>query len=368
MASPQSTRAMTASACIPETVHGTHMYKIHNYGVYRGFGVGRCIKSTTFTVGGHEWCIRFYPDGYNEGSKDYLSVFLELKTKNIVVRAMYDLRLVCQAIQPPLMPFNSANIRDVPPVVFDTRNEKLGAWGCVAFKKKCELLGSSYILDDSIIVACKLTVITLKDAVEVDTGLIGDIQVPPSELVTNLTKLLGAPEGADVYFKIQEQVFPAHKIVLGMRSPVFWAQFYGPMRKEHRGITTIPDMQPAVFRGLLHFIYTDSLPPMNDLDSGECEEMLRHLLVAADTYSIERMKSMCERKLCQRFDQETVATTLALADQNNCNMLKDACIEFINSLSTMDGVLASKGYKHLKRACPTIFADMWEKATKTRKI
>jgi hypothetical protein len=48
--------------------------------------------------------------------------------------------------------------------------------------------------------------------------------------------------------------------------------------------------------------------------------------------------------------------------------LKDACIEFINSSNRMNNVVASKGYEHLKRACPTIFVDIWEKAAKTRKI
>ncbi|KAF7104542.1 hypothetical protein CFC21_105434 [Triticum aestivum] len=368
MATPQNTPMLTASVCVPETVHGTHSFKIDRYDLHRGFGVGNCIQSANFTVGGHEWCIRFYPDGYNEDNKDYVSVFLQLKTKNIEVRAIYNLVLVNQAIQPPVLPSNFANFSDGPPVVFDTRNDKLEAWGFVAFKKKSEIEGSSYILDNSIIVACNLTIITLKDAKEVEAGLVGDIQVPPSELVANLSKLLGSTKGADMCFKVQNEVFHAHEIILAMRSPVFWAEFYGPKRIEHRHVKNFEDMQPGVFRELLHFIYTDSLPPMKDLNADGYEQMLGHLLVVADRYDMKRMKSMCERKFCQRFDQETVVTTLVLAVQYNCSILKDACIKFINSLSTVDGVVASKGYQQLKRECPTIFADMWEKAAKARKF
>jgi speckle-type POZ protein len=126
-------------------------------------------------------------------------------------------------------------------------------------------------------------------------------------------------------------------------------------------------MQPAVFRGLLHFIYTDSLPAMDDLDDDEREDMLRHLLVASDRYAMEMMKRMCEQKLCTSFNAESVATTLALADQHNCSELKDACIEFMISSNRVDDVLASKGYDHLKRSCPTIISDLWERAVKTRK-
>jgi speckle-type POZ protein len=52
----------------------------------------------------------------------------------------------------------------------------------------------------------------------------------------------------------------------------------------------VEDMQPAVFRGLLHFNYTDSLPAMDDLDDDEREDMLRHLLVASYRYAMEMMK------------------------------------------------------------------------------
>lgn len=126
---------------------------------------------------------------------------------------------------------------------------------------------------------------------------------------------------------------------------------------------TIEDTQPAVFRGLLHFIITDSLPSMNYPSDDFYEEMVKHLLVATDRYAM----LMCESKLYDSLHAKTVATTLALADQNHCSQLKDACVDFINSLNRMDDVMESKGYEHPKRACPTI-ADIWEKAAKTHKI
>ena len=63
------------------------------------------------------------------------------------------------------------------------------------------------------------------------------VHVPPSEssdsdLSGNLAKLLEGKKGADVTFRVGDELFPAHKIMLAMRSPVFDAQFYGPMREE----------------------------------------------------------------------------------------------------------------------------------------
>lgn len=69
-----------------------------------------------------------------------------------------------------------------------------------------------------------------------------EVQVPQSDLLDNLSDLLEAHEGADVYFKVEGQVFPAHKIILAIRSPVFKAEFYGPMRNKCGQSVTIEDI------------------------------------------------------------------------------------------------------------------------------
>lgn len=45
-----------------------------------------------------------------------------------------------------------------------------------------------------------------------------------------------------------------------MRSPVFKALLDAPMREGKEGVVTIQDVRAPVFRTLLHFVYTDSLP------------------------------------------------------------------------------------------------------------
>ncbi|KAM3371003.1 hypothetical protein ACQJBY_018388 [Aegilops geniculata] len=131
---------------------------------------------------------------------------------------------------------------------------------------------------------------------------------------------------------------------------------------------TIDEMQPAVFKAFLHFIYTDTMPSMDDLDDDDKREMVKHLLVAADKYAMERMKMICEGMLCKCLDAETIATFLALADQHHCSNLKDACIEFMLSSNRMDDVIASQGYLHLKRSFPGLFVEMFERSVKSRKI
>lgn len=57
--------------------------------------------------------------------------------------------------------------------------------------------------------------------------------------------------------------------------------------------------------------------------------MAQHLLAAADRYALERLKLLCETKLCEDVAINTVATTLALAEQHHCHQLKAVCLKFI---------------------------------------
>uniref|UniRef100_A0ACD5W3C4 Uncharacterized protein n=1 Tax=Avena sativa TaxID=4498 RepID=A0ACD5W3C4_AVESA len=239
-------------------------------------------------------------------------------------------------------------------------------WGLHKFMKRTILESSPYLQDDRLVIKCEVTVV--KEPQVEETALDLDVQVPPSDLSDNLGKLLESEEETDVTFKVKKEVFCAHRIVLAMRSPVFKAELYGPMRDKRIRNIIVKDMQPAAFKTLLHYIYTDLLPSMDDLDNNDQKEMVKHLLVAADKYAIERLKLICEGFLCRSLDVDNVADTLALADQHHCNKLKDACVEFILSTNRMDVVLASQGYAHLKRSCPAVIVDVFERATKSRKF
>ncbi|GJN36690.1 hypothetical protein PR202_gb25573 [Eleusine coracana subsp. coracana] len=220
--------------------------------------------------------------------------------------------------------------------------------------------------EDCLTIECTVTV--YKKPVKTGTKSLPKIKVPRSDIAEQFGKLLQTKDGVDVSFIVGGETFTAHKIVLATRSPVFKAELLGSLRKNGTEPITIKDLQPAVFRALLHFIYTDSLPAMDDLNGVDRCEMIRHLLVAADRYALERLNLMCQSMLCEEDLQvHNVATTLALADQHGCGMLKDACIEFITCSNVMEAVAATKGYKNLKRSCPSVVIEALEKTSKTRR-
>ncbi|XP_037437640.1 BTB/POZ and MATH domain-containing protein 2-like [Triticum dicoccoides] len=352
MAAPQGSIAMVPSRCTAETQtsRAKVAFEIADYSHLKGLGRDKCLHSSAFFIGDYKWCIRYYPDGSAyEATEGYMSVFLVLLTKNAEVRVVYTLMLVNRVSgQSIVVPSGKA------PRVF---NPKMPAWGLQKFMKTTAEVESVYVWNDCLVIECEVSVI--KETL--------NIHVPPSDLSDNLATLLVGKIGADVSFKVQGEVFPAHKNLLAMRWAVFNAEFYGPMGDKGVQDIIIDDMQPAVFKAFLHFIYTDSMPSMDDLEDDDKREMVKHLLVAADKYAMEMMKMICEEMLGRGLDVETVATMLALADQYHCSNLKDACIEFMLSSNRMDDVIASQGYAHLKRSCPVLVVDVFERTVKSRK-
>ncbi|CAL5007422.1 unnamed protein product [Urochloa decumbens] len=362
MAKSQRPRRRTASRCVQETDRCTHVFEIPGYSLHKaGLRTGDCIQSATFAVGGHEWCILCFPNGdlgeYDEQFQDYVSVFLQILSKPAEsgMRVLFDLRLVDPATGVSSSVHSDSGLFDDDGITS----------GNITFMKKSEL-EASFLRDDRVVIECDVTVIMGTPVSQAKA--LSVIPVPPSDVLDDLGKLLESEEGADVEFEVEGKVFHAHKIVLAMRSQVFKVELYGPMSDKRMKTITIEDMQPAVFRALLHFVYKDSLPAMDDLGEDQYEEMVKHLLVAADRYAMERMKVMCESILAERLHVESVAATLALADQYHCSKLKDACVGFMNSTDRMYDVMESEGCEHLKRACPAIFTEIWEKAAKSRKI
>lgn len=88
----------TTSRSVTDTINGSHRFVIEGYSLAKGMGIGKHIASDTFTIGGHQWAIYFYPDGKNpEDNSTYVSVFIALASEGTDVRALFELTLVDQS-------------------------------------------------------------------------------------------------------------------------------------------------------------------------------------------------------------------------------------------------------------------------------
>lgn len=356
----------TSSRCRASTVTATHDFEVANFSQLNGhIGAGRSVTSAPFTVGGYTWAIDLYPDGSEQRQQDCCctcfglltaaSAFVTLRGDAAGARARFTLSLVDRTGRASRHWRRRGAAR-----TFGWPHP--ASWGFHYFYLKPFLRLSRCVLDGGrLTIRCELTVLTPVVASEDTTPP----PVPAPELPGHLRGALRDGTGADVTFHVGpgREVFRAHRVILAARSPVFRAELYGHMaERDPRHVTDVVDVEPAVFEMLLEFVYTDSLPG-GGRDEGCSAATMQHLLVAADRYGMDRLKLVCEEKLCKGIVVSTVTATLALADQHHCQLLKEACIAFVSSSKNLRLVVATDEFKQLMATSPLLLKPSLDSAS-----
>ncbi|CAN6282658.1 unnamed protein product [Urochloa humidicola] len=282
-----------------------------------------------FKAAGCSWRFIYYPNGVSSASKDYISIFVALDSRvSQPIKAWSRFTLLDQNAEP--VPGHSV-YTDV------MESSEVGAThGCDLFIRRKFLEASEHLRYGCFHIMWDFFV-----------------EWPPT-----LFDLLDA----DVVFQVGGDEFSAHRSVLAARSPVFEAELLRATRED--GTTAvdcirIDDMLPDVFENLLNFAYTDLLP---DMDGTEGPMMAEHLLVAADRFNMQDLKLICEEKLCSNINEDTIANMLRFAEQHQCRLLKDACIEFLEEPPVLQVVMATDGGDLLElvaKSCPVLLKELW---------
>ncbi|ONK81899.1 uncharacterized protein A4U43_C01F34000 [Asparagus officinalis] len=351
-----SVSSPTASRSATETVNGSHKFVIEGYSLAKGMGVGKHVASDAFTVGGFQWAIYFYPDGKNpEENSAYVSVFIALASEGADVRALFELTLVDQSgREKHKVHSHFDRSLESGPYALKYRGSM---WGYKRFFRRAALETSDYLKDDCLKINCTVGVVVSV----MDCPRLHSIHVPDSDMGMHFGALLENQEGSDIVFDVAGVKFHAHKLVLAARSPVFRTSFYDGVNSEQNEIA-ITDLEPKVFKAMLHFIYMDSLVEDEVLvASGSplislSDTVAAKLLAAADKYGLERLRMMCESYLCKNISVNTVANILALADQYHAMKLKAACLKF--AAENLSAVMRSTGFEYLKEHCPSLQSEL----------
>lgn len=213
--------------------------------------------------------------------------------------------------------------------------------------------------NDSIRIRCDIAVVNLRETNKQDaTAKV--IVVPPPDMQCHFGRLLLTGEGADLKLKVNGETFLAHRRVLAARSLVFRAELFGPMKENTQASMEIEGIEARAFKVFLHYIYNDSLPEIED---SEVMAMAQHLFVVADRYDVERLKLICEEKLCSYIHTSSVGTILALAEQHGCDGLKKVCIKFLLSGRNLKAAMETDGFDHLADSCPSVVKELIAKLT-----
>lgn len=347
----------SSSKSVNETVNGSHHFTIRGYSLAKGMGPGKYISSDIFTVGGYDWAIYFYPDGKNiEDSSMYVSVFIALASEGTDVRALFELTMLDQ----------SGKVKHKVHSHFDralesgpyTLKYRGSMWGYKRFFRRASLETSDYLKDDCLSMHCTVGVVRTR----VEGPKSYSVTIPPSDMGQSLKYLLDAELGCDIVFRVGEEAFKGHKLILAARSPVFRAQFFGLIGNPKTDELEIEDIEPSVFKAMLQYIYSDELPDLIEItgSTSTCTStiVMQHLLAAADRFGLDRLKELCEAKLCEEVNVDTVATTLSLAEQHRCPQLKAICLKF--AATNLGVVMQKDGFKHLEESCPLLLSELLE--------
>ncbi|XP_078150211.1 BTB/POZ and MATH domain-containing protein 1-like [Carex rostrata] len=333
MASCEGNNNFTTSVCVNRLVSGTHHCKIIGYSAIRDAFL-KCVESSSFCIGGLEWAIRCRTSAVNYDDLSghlysHVSLSLVLLTdpaETITYAVRYELSLLDK--QGRLSEkYTRGLFKCIGQRGTGESSDVVGIESGFKYFITHDQLETLYVRDDCFTVHCSISNVLESTKVPVPA--------PAMKLRHHLGNLLESGVGADVNFQVKGEIFRAHRCVLAARSPVFHAQFFGPMSVKSYDIEPIKieDVEPIVFKGLLNFIYTDSVPEIDTAADGEPMErsdsvkLTQHLLVAADRFLVDDLYNFAEERLCERISADTVETTFALAEQYNLHRLKAACIK-----------------------------------------
>jgi speckle-type POZ protein len=325
---------------------GRHLFDVNRYGLLKDLGVGKCVNSGTFDVGGYGWSIRFYPAGSEAApaGQHHVSVYLELMTPNVEVRALFDLKLMDQSTGRWHSLFGDGGDRPMRHARFNTTfqtntlppHHPPRCWGVPSWKAS-SLETSVYIHNGGLTIRCDLSVI--KPPQTPETKQLPRIEAPPPGpgMTKDFSKLLADKDGKAVTVHVGGEAIRAHWAVLAARSPVLRKKLLDAATTSNETtapspfeITLDDDMEPAVFKAMLHFMYTDELPPdaQGHDDDDKTAELARRLFVAAEGCGIERLKRLCESLLYTNLSKRTLRATMEFAERHRCDRLRAACVQF----------------------------------------
>ncbi|KAJ4804927.1 BTB/POZ/MATH-domain protein [Rhynchospora pubera] len=335
---------VTASAVRAKTETGSHLFTVSDYSLIKGIGIGKYIQSDVFTIGGYDWVIRFHPDGASAEDKNFVAFYLMIESGSTDVKAQFAFTVLEQNGR-------SSDMKATKLYTFNSKKTDINGWGFPKFAKRSAFEVLQYLKNDSFTVKCTVNVMK---GTRLQATTPCNIVVPPSNSNQQFARLLETSDGADVTFVVKGERFKAHRCVLAARSAVFKAELFGCMREKRANTITVDDIEASVFKAMLYFIYSDSLP---DFEANS-RSMAQHLLVAADRYDLERLKLLCEDLLCKNLNVSTVANTLLLAERHNCNQLKTQCLQFMSYREVLKTVALTEAFHFLMKSFPSFLKDI----------
>jgi len=278
---------------------------------------GEVLSSEKFTIMGPDdkittWYVQLYPQGKNEDYKDQISVFLKKKTEEEIVASFVLSTLDANSVK--------QKIEELDMTTFTSKG-----WGWKNAINRKDL--SQYTPGDVLTLFFEITIFgKTKKSIEFvksdDSCLAFTDDYHHTQLANDIASLFLSKDHSDVIIRCGDKVYDCHKTILTSRSPVMKTMLESNMKEKITGDIEIKNMDHEVLEDLLEYIYSGFAPNI--------EEHTQELFAAADQYQIEKLKELCEMRLCSRLDTTNCIELLILSDLHHAQALKAASLEYLS--------------------------------------
>nr|CAH0109769.1 unnamed protein product [Daphnia galeata] len=153
----------------------------------------------------------------------------------------------------------------------------------------------------------------------------------------------------DVVFDFGSETIGAHVAVLSARSSVFAAMFQCNMQEATTRRVVIPDIEPPIFKQLLHYLYAGKAPDLRLM----ADEVAQPLLLAADKYDIQDLKDECQMLLRSRITVENAVDILVWAHYHSVTRLAEAALTFVAQCD-QETCAGQSDLEEMSKTCPEI--------------
>uniref|UniRef100_A0A182YE52 BTB domain-containing protein n=1 Tax=Anopheles stephensi TaxID=30069 RepID=A0A182YE52_ANOST len=158
----------------------------------------------------------------------------------------------------------------------------------------------------------------------------------------------------DCSFRVGEDVYHGHKLILSAASPVFEAMFYGALAEKQT--VKIADIKPLVFERMLDYIYVGTI----DFESVQNIEELLELYYCAEKYMIDSLHEKCVSYFGKNIKPNNVLKILDIAYRMNLDDIIYSCMcvlkHFFSSGMSLSNIILERNH-HLSKNCVDLILE-----------
>lgn len=250
--------------------------------------------------------LEIYPNGETASEEDYIAVYLYIDPKTAQkIMASYTISL------------QNKNGEEIIGAEGTRTFGRDTGWGSNTFTKRSKVMDEAegLLVDDKLIVLCRFSLLIF------EKNKHSPLRENLRKIQENFKHCFENKKFCDVTLIVRGQEFPAHKVILACRSPVFSAMFTHDMKEKRENKVEISDMEPEVLQEVLRFIYCGYV--------NNAQRLAPELLVVADKYQLDGLADLCAIELGQDINVENAAQLYSLAGLHSLDGLKNDTLEFM---------------------------------------